>query len=58
MWVYQDLHKTGLKGIFISLEMNLGQNNCLNMDKRVAKNIALTALVFNKSLFEVCLRFW
>ena len=38
--------------------MNLGQNNCLNMDKRVAKNIALTALVFNKSLFEVCLRFW
>ena len=39
MWVYQDLHKKGLKGILISLEMDLGQNNCLYMEKRVTKKL-------------------
>ena len=41
--------------------MNLGQNNCLFVEKRVAKKlIVLIALVLNKSLLEVlevCLRF-
>ena len=39
MWVYKHLHKTGLKGMLISLEMNLGQNNCLYVEKRVAKKL-------------------
>ena len=39
MWVYQDLHTTGLKGILISLEINLGQNNFLYMEKRVTKKL-------------------
>ena len=36
---YQDIHKTGLKGIQISLEMNLGQNNYIYMEKRVNKKL-------------------
>ena len=32
-------HKTGLKGILFSLKLNLGQNNCLYMEKRVAKKL-------------------
>ena len=39
MWVYQDLHTTGLKGILISLEMNLGQNNFLYIEERVTKKL-------------------
>ena len=39
MWVYQDLHATGIKDILISLEMNLGQNSFLYMEKRVTKKL-------------------
>ena len=39
MWVYQAIHKTGLKGILISLEMNLVQNHCLYIEKIVAKKL-------------------
>ena len=53
MWVYQVLHKTGLKGIFIFREMNLGQNNRLCIEKEQLKIISPTVLVFRKSLFGV-----
>ena len=56
MLACQDLNRTGLKGTLIFLEMNLGQNNCLCMEKRVAKIIVPNVLIFKKSLFEVCLR--
>ena len=32
--VYKNLHKTELKRILISLEMNLGQNNYLHVEKK------------------------
>ena len=39
MFAYEDLHKTGLKATLISLEMELGQNNCFYMEKGVAKKL-------------------
>ena len=39
MFVYEDLHKTDLEAILISLEMDLGQNNYHYMEKEVAKKL-------------------
>ena len=53
----KDLHKAGLENILISLEMNLGQNNCQSLygKKSSYKIVVLTVLVFKKSLLKVSL---